>query len=71
MASLWQITGLRSCVKVEVAVLGSLSLTVLTVSVELKQYWTERTVRVECSYGLCAHKATLKLVDYYTDGSVC
>ena len=30
----------RSCVKVEVAVLGSPSLTVLMVSVEVKQHWT-------------------------------
>ena len=36
---------LRSCVKVEVDVLGSRSLTVLTVSVDIKQH--------------CGHKATL------------
>ena len=33
-------TELRSCVKVEVAVLGSPSLTTLTVSVDVKQHWT-------------------------------
>ena len=32
------ITELRSCMKVEVAVLGSLSLTVLMVSVDVKQH---------------------------------
>ena len=32
---------LRSCVKVEVAILGSLSLTVLMVSVDIKQHWTK------------------------------
>ena len=32
---------LRSCVKVEVAILNSQSLIVLTVSVDVKQHWTE------------------------------
>ena len=32
----------QSCVKVEVAVLGSPSLTVLMVSVDVKRHWTER-----------------------------
>ena len=32
---------LRRCVKVEVAVLGSLSLTVLKVPVDVKQHWTQ------------------------------
>ena len=36
-------TELRSCVKVEVAVLGSPSLIVLTVSVDVKQHWTNST----------------------------
>ena len=31
---------LRSCVKVEVAVLGSPSLIILVVSVDVKQHWT-------------------------------
>ena len=35
-----RITELRSCVKVEVAVLGSLSLIVLMVSVDVKQHST-------------------------------
>ena len=44
-------TELRSCVKVEVDVLGSPSLTVPTVSVDVKQHWTvtelRRCVKVE------------------------
>ena len=37
-------TELRSCVKVEVAVLGSLSLISLMVSVDIKQHWNEKSV---------------------------
>ena len=36
-----QTTELRSCVKVELAVLGSPSLVVFPVSVDVKQHWTE------------------------------
>ena len=49
-------TELRSCVKVEVAVLGCSSLIVLTVSVNVKQHWTKpvvlfRQVAVRPSHG--------------------
>ena len=68
---------LRSCVKVEVAVLGSI---VRTVSVDVKQHWTRtlgpfRAQEVcesrggrsglpgpNSPYGLCGRKATLNLV---------
>ena len=33
---------MRNCVNIEVAVLGSSSLTVRTVSVDVKQHWTEQ-----------------------------
>ena len=67
-------TKVRSCVKVEVAVLGSLSLMVLRVSVDVKQLWTWtfRTQKLCESRGgcpglpvpsgpegLCGRKATL------------
>ena len=65
---------LRRCVKVEVAVLGSSSLTVRTVSVDVKRHWTvdvksdlRSCVNVEVAvlgrhsspYGLCGRKAIL------------
>ena len=68
------VTELSSCVEVEVDVLGSTSLIVLMVIVDVKQYWTT-CVRAQelCEgrggrpglpapdspYGLCRHKATL------------
>ena len=64
---------LRSCVKVKVAVLDSPSLTVLMVSVDVKQHWTRVQELCESRggrpglsvpnspYGLCGHKATLNL----------
>ena len=43
------VSELRSCVKVKVAILGSLSLTVCTVSVDVKQHWTEQQCLALCS----------------------
>ena len=69
-------TELRGCVKVEVAVLGSPSLIVLMVSVDVKQHWTTHDraqglceSRGGCPglpvlnghYGLCGRKVTLNL----------
>ena len=52
---------LRSCVKVEVAVLGSPSLTVLTVSVDVKQHWTLQH---------CLLAGHLVLLQFMTDSSL-
>ena len=38
----WAVEKLRSCVKVEVAILGSPFLIVCMVSVDIKQHWTEQ-----------------------------
>ena len=65
---------LRSCVKVEMDVLSSTSLIVLTISADVKQHWTitlsklRSYVEVEVDvldvsntpYGLCGRQATLK-----------
>ena len=47
----WQ---LRSSVKVEVAILGCLSRTVLMVSVDIRQHWTELLLTEVC-FSFCIH----------------
>ena len=51
MQSLFQNREFMSCVKVEVVIMGSLSLTVLTVSVDVKQHWSwiQHHMWQECS----------------------
>ena len=67
-ASVDQKPELRSCVKVQVAVLGSASLLVLMVSVDGKQHWSGCPgLPVPVSpYDLCARKATLKWLSWAT-----
>ena len=52
--SLW-LAEFRSCVKVEVAVLGSPSLIVLMVSVDVKQHWTGTLCREQVRVKLTLH----------------
>ena len=47
-----QFPQLRSCVKVEVVVLGSSSLIVIMVSVDVKQHWSELLVQGPAYGGL-------------------
>ena len=67
-ASVDQKPEFRSCVKVEVAVLGSASQLVLTVSVHGKQHWSGSPgLPVPNNpYGLCRRKATLKWQSWAT-----
>ena len=79
-------TELRSCVKVEVSVLGSPSLIVLMTSVDVRQHWTRTHIRAQqlCEtrggrpgipvpnspYGFCGRKANFNLNSQQSTGAV-